>query len=264
MNEPLTDETIQDYIDGRLNEVERAAVAARLLADPKLAAEVENLRRQNEALKVIGREILSEPVPERLRAILHRPAPTAPRRGWWRSIAFVEAAAAILLFCAGGALGWYANELLRPRPGMLDIIVAEVTDAFTFYGSQDYPVEFPPDRTADFVSWIGRSFEREVPPPDLAKLGYDYRGGRLLPAAGSSLGLFQFAGAKRGRLAVFFWKANAMPDEVTALTRRENVSIRLWHGGGLSFAVVSDAGNPEFEQAADAVFTFFKEKFAAN
>src|SRR5690554_4344952 len=138
----FTDRQLQDYIDGRLSERDRASVAAYLLAHPDVAAEVETVRRQSEALRALGQEILDEPVPERLREVLRRPlAPprtepepeeprvarpraepppeeprvaraepepeelrvAPPRRR--RAPNFLEAAAAILLLCAGVGLG---------------------------------------------------------------------------------------------------------------------------------------------------------------
>jgi anti-sigma factor RsiW len=50
----LKEDRIQDYIDDRLNERDRASVAAYLLANPDVDNAVERLRRQNEALKAIG------------------------------------------------------------------------------------------------------------------------------------------------------------------------------------------------------------------
>jgi anti-sigma factor RsiW len=76
----FTDEQIQDYIDGRLNQRDRAAVAAYLLAHPRVAAEVEAVRRQSEALSALGQEILDAPVPEHLRQLL-RERPASPRAG---------------------------------------------------------------------------------------------------------------------------------------------------------------------------------------
>ena len=67
---PFTDQQIQDYIDGRLSERDRAAVAAYLLAHPRVAADVEAVRRQSDALQALGHEILDEPVPGHLRRIV--------------------------------------------------------------------------------------------------------------------------------------------------------------------------------------------------
>ena len=92
--EILADHKIQDYIDGRLDERDQAIVAAYLLAHPDAASKVETLRRQNEALKGIGQEILDEPVPARLREVLRqqtetrlrRPAKAAHRPASWRPL----------------------------------------------------------------------------------------------------------------------------------------------------------------------------------
>ena len=111
----LDEDRIQDYIDDRLNEHDRANVAAFLLANPEIGAEVDQLRRQNETLKSVGREILEEPVPERLRSALRPPpeaenvvrmeqARPAPR------YRFLEAAAALLLFGC-----WRSGRLVPSR-----------------------------------------------------------------------------------------------------------------------------------------------------
>ena len=70
----LSDDDIQDYIDGRLDREAHAAVALELLARRDLAAKVDTLRRQNEALRVIGQEILDEPIPDRLRSAVRQAA----------------------------------------------------------------------------------------------------------------------------------------------------------------------------------------------
>jgi anti-sigma factor RsiW len=262
----FTDEQIQDYIDRRLSERDRAAVAAYLLAHPRVAAEVEAVRRQSEALQALGQEILDEPVPEHLCRILRRtsgrpraerrPVRTAPRpmQGW---PGFLQTAAAILVLCAGSAIGWFAHEVIRPAPSLQDLLLADMSRAYAFYGARDYPVAFPPDDAEEFVSWIGRSFEREVRPPDLGEFGYSYRGGRVIPGAGAKIGLFQFERPDGPNLAVFFWSAGAPPGFVQALFDRDNLAARFWSTDGLSFAVLSDRANRDLEATARAIFAFY-------
>ena len=266
------DEQIQDYIDGRLNERDRAAVAAYLLAHPRVAAEVETIRRQSEALRALGHEILDAPVPEQLRRVLREyPAPSrgelqpeAPRAMHppiRRLASFLEAAAAILVLCAGGAIGWLAHGSVHPAPSFEDTFLAHMSRAYAFYGARDYPVAFPPERAEDFVTWISRSFEREVWPPDLAPFGYSYRGGRVIPGASANIGLFQFEHPESSRLAVFFWRTAAPPTVVRALHDRDNIAAHFWNTNGLNFAVISDKANRDLETAAKAIFAFYDESF---
>jgi anti-sigma factor RsiW len=263
----FADEQIQEYIDGRLNERDRAAVAAYLLAHPRVAAEVETVRRQSEALRALGQEILDEPIPEQLRRLLRERtvpargvlspgAPRPARRPIRRAPGFLDVAMAILVFCAGGAIGWFAHGGVRPAPSLENMLLANMTHAFIFYGARDYPVAFPPHRAEEFLTWIGRLFNRDVRPPDLAEFGYSYRGGRLIPTAGTSIGLFQFERSKNARLAVFFWTTAAPPTVVRVLDDRPEIAGRFWTRG-LSFAVISDKANRDLEEAARAIFAFY-------
>jgi anti-sigma factor RsiW len=271
----FTDEQIQDYIDGRLNERDRAAVAGYLLAHPRVAAEVEAIRRQSEALCALGQEILDEPVPEHLRQLLReRPAPARAeprpeagrpiRRRIRRLPSFVEAAAAILLFCAGGTIGWFAHGIARPAPSLSDMLLADMSRAYAFYGARDYPVSFPPDRAEEFGAWIGRTFERDVRPPDLAEFGYSYRGGRVIPSADAPIGLFQFARPQDGELVVFFWTTATPPTVLGELHDRDNMAAHFWNTDGLSFAVVGGKTNYDLETTVKAIFAFYDKSFGSR
>jgi anti-sigma factor RsiW len=159
----FTDQQIQDYIDGRLNERDRAAVAAYLLAHPRVAADVEAVRRQSDALRALGQEILDAPVPEHLRRIVRerparshaglRPVPPEARRPARQLWGLVSIVAAILVFCAGAAVGWYAHGVVRPAPSINHRLLADIHRTYAFYGARDYPVPSPTDRAEEFVTW---------------------------------------------------------------------------------------------------------------
>ena len=143
---PFTDQQIQDYIDGRLGERDRAAVAAYLLAHPRVAADVEAVRRQSDALRALGHEILDEPVPAHLRRIVHarralgtaelRSDPPATRQTASHVRSFLKIVAALLLFCTGGAAGWFAHGVVRPAPTHEEML-AGINRVYTFYGVRD-------------------------------------------------------------------------------------------------------------------------------
>jgi anti-sigma factor RsiW len=120
-------------------------------------------------------------------------------------------------------------------------------------------VPFPADRAEDFVRWIGRSFAREVRPPDLGQFGYRYRGGRVLPGAGGNVGIFQFERRDNAGLAVFFWATGAPPR-----LDLDNLAARLWSTDGISFAVVSDKANRDLDTAAAAISAFYGEALGSD
>lgn len=64
----LSNDKVQDYIDGRLSERDRAVVAAYLLAHPEIAEEISRLRLLDEIISSLGQGILDERIPERLLA----------------------------------------------------------------------------------------------------------------------------------------------------------------------------------------------------
>ena len=264
----IDEDRIQDYIDDRLGDRDRASVAAYLLAHPEIGADVEKLRRQNEALKAIGQEILDEPVPERLYDTLHRtetpsrpaiPVPMLSRNP------FLEAAAAILLFVVGGAVGWLLHDQLEPPLSEDDLLTSQIVYAHDFYAREsDYPIDFAADRVDAFEGWINRAFERSLPPPDLGKFKFSYTGARRMPTARTPVGNFQFENDRQERLGVFFWRTATGTSPLPRATLDDRTAVKIWIEGDLNLAVVGDRSNPDFDVIADDISVFYHEVFAAH
>lgn len=268
----LTELDIQDFVDGRLDQLRHARIAGRLAADPRAAAAVAALREQNAMLRGLGQEVLDEPVPERLRQVLRQPARVAPAAArpslgqrlrnllGSHALAF-QAVAAMLLLCVGGLAGWQANERLRPRPTVEDVILAALSDAYIM-DRESYPLSFPPDRSADFSGLIKRAFERDIPLPDLAAIGYNYLGGRIVPTAGRRVGYLEFEGPENARIAVIFWPSTSPPPLLPRPS--DKVASRFWLGPGLAFGVLGAAGSPDIDRTADAVFDFYEHALTSS
>jgi anti-sigma factor RsiW len=64
----LSNEKIQDYLDGRLSERDRAVVAAYLLSNPQVAQEISRLQLLDDIVASLGQGILDERIPDRLLA----------------------------------------------------------------------------------------------------------------------------------------------------------------------------------------------------
>jgi anti-sigma factor RsiW len=102
----IAEDQLNALIDDRLDPAARAAVLTVLARSPELAARAKALRRQHEALRAMGQEILHEPVPERLRGVLARLRPATFRGGSVERLCdYGRGAAVLLLGCATGGLG---------------------------------------------------------------------------------------------------------------------------------------------------------------
>lgn len=69
---PVNLDDMQDYIEGRLGDSDRARIDTYLRLNPQEAARVEALRLQAQRLKKLGDDLLREPVPEQFLEILQR------------------------------------------------------------------------------------------------------------------------------------------------------------------------------------------------
>jgi anti-sigma factor RsiW len=66
----IDDDLIEQHLEGRLRQAHADAFEARLAAEPQLRMLVEEMRCQAFALRGLGAEILDEPLPARLLAVL--------------------------------------------------------------------------------------------------------------------------------------------------------------------------------------------------
>lgn len=258
---PFTEEKIQDYIDGRLAPRDQAAFAAYLLAHPDCAAEIQSMRQQNEALRGFRADILTQPVPERLTAIVDAAkakaglghARWAPRR------MLRLAAAAVVIFAVGAAAGWYQRDLLDPPMDSEKVALMTARDAFLMHANQkDYPIAFPAARETGLRELLARVFERPIGRPALNDFGYRYVGGKLLPSAKGQLGFYLFENAEGRRMALFLWPSEKASPRPVTLVDNDDVCTRFWRRDGLGFAVLSDSGNKTIEPITGRIRQYFR------
>jgi anti-sigma factor RsiW len=263
MNGAVGEADLQDYLDGRLGEAQRAEIAAYLLKHPDKAALFRLLREDAQALRSLGSEILAEPVPERLRATLRAGvARNRERRLDRRRLQTPQlqnAAAALFIFAVGAVAGWGAHTYL-PRPP--DPFLTQAEFAFSFFDAQrEYPVEFGPDRDEDFKGWIAKLFKQAVGMPDLGASGFKYIGGRILPSSQSQTGIYMFEGSDGARMAIFFWPADQASSRDLAIRQLDKLTAALWQAGGFGFALVGDKTITDFQPLSQSIFAYYKKAF---
>lgn len=272
----ITDAKIQDYIDGRLSPRERALFAAQLESSPEKAELVYALQRQNDILKAAGAEILDEPIPERLRAVLDTSNKTTNGSGAgrksqikspMRSIGYGTSlargiAASFMALVVGGVLGWYGRDLSEPEINPEDLVLSSGLDAYRLYGAdKDFPVEFTSDRLNDLTGWLNRTFKVPIKPPALDDRGYKLIGGRVLPYSSGNYGFFLFENDKSHRVAVICWPRGQEIKRRRPYSPGKEYVSRYWNKDKFGFAVYAQSSNLDFDKIADSVVSFYDSLF---
>ena len=271
----LDEERLQDYIDGRMSDRERAEFAAYLLANADAAGYADDLRKHNEALKLVGADVLDEPIPERFLEILkaaddaqkasHTPAPN--RSGGWtkRRLAMPQAAAVALMFSVGVATGWFGHSHLNQGPTLDQIALNSGRDAYLLYAVESsFPVEFTSERATELGEWVSRVFSTKVSPPELDELGYKFIGGRVLPWSDGNFGFYLFEKEDKSRIAMVWWPRKTPPSPLSEILNYQGVRAQFWGTEGFGFAVYADEVNKDLETVTGSAFEFYGSLFGGE
>jgi anti-sigma factor RsiW len=234
---PIAEEELHAYIDNALDPVRRAEVESYLGDHPEVAQRIRGYEAQRQALREALAPIAEEPIPPtlnlaRLIEARQRPARTA----FWR------AAAAILLFAAGGAAGWAVHGTPGREATGIAALAREAAYTYAVYGPDHiHPVEYRADDTAQLTSWLSERLGSPVAVPDLAGSGYRFMGGRLVATPQGPAGLLMFDNDHGTRLVML---VRPMKIEKTARMSPYTdgtVDGFAWASRGLGYSLVGAA-----------------------
>jgi anti-sigma factor RsiW len=94
-NQPTpSEQDLQDYVDGRLDAVQQAEIAAYLADHPETAARIERDRAHIAGMHALYDGVLTEPIPSSMQALLER---AARRRRPRLALGAVALAGAVIL-----------------------------------------------------------------------------------------------------------------------------------------------------------------------
>jgi anti-sigma factor RsiW len=194
-NTAVTEDELHVYVDGELPADRREAIESWLASHPDDAARVAAWRAQAEAIRARYGAVIHEPVPDRLtlRQI------TRSRRSWGT----IAAAAAVLAFVVGGAVGWMARGASAAAPSEMALFTSDAIEAHKLYISEvRHPIEVKADED-HLLPWLSRRVGTTLRAPDLGAFGLKLLGGRLLPGISGPAALFMYEGANGERFTIY-------------------------------------------------------------
>jgi len=231
------DRKLTAYLDGELDEAERAALDARLSANPTLRARLEALRGAADRTRLAFATLLeTAPLADmqtRLDAALAgSPARAAPP--WRQRVAAIAAAAAIVAFAVGlGAGRWSVGSGggLAERDDWRQAVV----EYMALYTPESFGEAVSP-RLGDELASLSRRLEA---PLDVDRLKVDDlspRRAELLQYDGAPLGQIGYLdGATPVALCIL---RDGEPDAALATSSRGGFAVASWAQGGRGFMLI--------------------------
>lgn len=241
------DGLIVAYLDGALDERERAAFEARLASDADLDARVAVLRGGARPFAQAYDALLAAAPAERMQAMLAgvmaRPAPGRPP--FLRRV--VAIAAAVVIFALGAVAGgaWIATRPAEP-PGWRQV----VAEYFVLVTPETLAVisDDPAAMSAELQT-IGTKLSLNLTSANLALPDAELKRAQLFEFRGRPLVQLAYL-VDAGEPMALCIIANGRPDADIAFEEREGSNVVFWTHGGRGYMLIGKASRPVLEAYA--------------
>ncbi len=239
---PIGEMDLHAYVDAQLDVARRAEVEAYLAAHPDVAALVQELRAQNQALHMNYDAVMNEPVPLQLTAAVQ------PRR-WPRGLA-----AGIAGLASGLVAGWAAHALMTPAQGPTTFAARALSAHVLYVAEQRHPVEVPAEQEAHLVAWLSKRLDAPIRAPDLQAQGFSLLGGRLLPGDEGPLAQLMYQSASGERLTLAVRRVQqSQPETGFKVMERNGTSVFYWIDRDYGYALSGGIGKQRLIAVARTV-----------
>jgi anti-sigma factor RsiW len=243
------------WIDGQLDPDRADAVEAAAAADAGFAAQANAYADQNREIRALFGGVAAEPLPERLRAAAV--ASRQSRRRWLMPIA-----ASVAWLAVGLAGGWLADGWLGDR-ALVEAsrhVASEAVSAHRVYAVEVlHPVEVFADQKAHLVKWLSKRLGRDIRTPDLAPLGFQLVGGRLLPAKGGEpAAQFMYEDETGRRVTVYVSLYESGQETAFRYQEMEGAGAFVWLEPGMGYAIAGDIPREPLLAVSKLVYETFE------
>lgn len=237
----ITDLDLHAYVDQQLSPARRAEVEDYLAHHPEAVAQIDAIRRLNQALHTLLDPVLEEPIP----AIIRLP--------WIRQRVLLRAAAVVAWVGLGTVLGWGLSGRVGQGPATpMEALVRPAAFAHVIYTAEVlHPVEVGAENEQHLIAWLSKRLRTPIHAPDLATSGYRLVGGRLLPSTDRMAAQFMYEDTL-GRRVTLYMRHNAWDNQTTAFRYSQNgdVGVFYWIDGPLGYALSAQLEKAELLKLA--------------
>jgi anti-sigma factor RsiW len=251
------------FVDGRLGPAERAAVQARLQADPAAAARVVAWTQQRDALRALHSDLLREPIPPSLLQAAQQLDRRSNSVGQWQRWGGVAASVTLAFVLGWSAKGqWGGNDGGAPSSGpqVARHFAEQAAVAHAVYQPEvRHPVEVGAAQQEHLVQWLSKRVGRPLKVPVLSAQGWELVGGRLLPGDQGARAQFMYQNSAGQRLTLYLGALNGGQGEAG-----QETSFRFladgpvpgfyWVDRGFGYAIAGQLPRPALQEIATVVY----------
>jgi anti-sigma factor RsiW len=241
---PISDDDLHALADGRLPDARADEVSAHLEESSADASRVAFYRRLNSDLHGLFDPVLNEPVPGRLLA-----AGYGRKRAWP-----LQAAAAVVLLAVGVGSGWFAHQYMAARELPAIAFTENAAQAHLAYVSEvRHPVEVAAAESDHLQKWLSKRLQNNVSIPNLTKVGYEFLGGRLLPAGDGVAAQLMYQNSAGNRVTLYFTHGGES-DTAFRYLQAEGLSVFYWRDAKFTYALSSELPREDLLTICNAVY----------
>ena len=246
----ISEDDLHAFVDGALDAVARSEVEAWLAEHPDDGARVAAWRRQSAEMHTLFDGIRDEALPAAMQAALDGNRRSAGRAGWLR------AAAAVVLFVAGGAAGWGLRGGLEPGESVTASFVRQAVGAHVvFTAERRHAVEARADKEErHLIRWLSKRLGQPIKPPPLSAVGFQLYGGRLVADAGGPAAQFMYQDRKKRRVTLYVRRGGGDGKTAFRFVTERGVAAFYWIDSPLSYALIGRMERDELLKLARIVY----------
>jgi anti-sigma factor RsiW len=252
-NRAFNDEQLQAYVDNELDEITACEVEKYLQLNPQLAEEINDYQQYNADLHRLFDPVLDEKIPERLQAKTAKPS----KSPWF---SYSQAASLFLAVAIGVIIGWMSRAELAPTVASVQQATNTlVQDAFAYHAVYTpevlHPVEVDASQQQHLTKWLSKRLKTKIRAPDLAKLGFNLLGGRLLESGNEPAAQFMYENEHGQRLTLFArHRFNTENETAFHYASAGKINGFYWIDDQLSFVIVSAIPKAEISRVSHYVY----------
>jgi anti-sigma factor RsiW len=246
----ISEDDFHAFVDGELDAHATGEVEAWLGAHPDDAARVAAWRRQTAELHAKFDSVRDDRLPAAMQAALDRDRRRVGRAGWMR------AAAAVVLFVAGGATGWGLRGGLAPGDSVAAGFVRQAVGAHVVFAAEGrHAVEARADKEErHLIRWLSKRLGQPIKPPPLSAVGFQLHGGRLVADAGGPAAQFMYQDKQKRRVTLYVRRGGGDGKTAFRFVTERGVAAFYWIDSPLSYALIGRMERDELLKLARIVY----------